>query len=92
MRILLTMLAMFMAVSCTTVAEKKAKVVFLHGSRSHASGDHEFKAGSHLLAKHIGVYTAVAIELGSKGHDACDITKVVSGFRQPLGIASYDRR
>ena len=30
-----------------------AKVVFLYGARSHASGDHEFKAGSHLLAKHI---------------------------------------
>ena len=51
-----------MAVSCTTVAEKKAKVVFLHGSRSHASGDHEFKAGSHLLAKHINKQKDVAIE------------------------------
>jgi hypothetical protein len=39
-----------------------AKVVFLHGGRSHASGDHEFKAGSHLLAKHFNAQKKVAIE------------------------------
>ena len=39
-----------------------AKVVFLHGSRSHASGDHEFKAGSHLLAKHINAQKKVNLQ------------------------------
>ena len=36
-----------------------AKVVFLYGARSHASGDHEFQAGSHLLAKHINTQDKV---------------------------------
>jgi len=39
-----------------------AKVVFLHGSRSHASGDHEFQAGSHLLAKHINAQKKVSLQ------------------------------
>ena len=43
-------------------AISKHKVVFLHGSRSHASGDHEFQAGSHLLAKHLNVQKKVNIE------------------------------
>ena len=44
------------------LAKAKHKVVFLHGSRSHASGDHEFQAGSHLLAKHLNVQKKVNIE------------------------------
>tara|TARA_Y100000588_G_scaffold259387_1_gene274083 strand:+ start:387 stop:1352 length:966 start_codon:yes stop_codon:yes gene_type:complete len=43
-------------------AEKATKVVFLHGGRSHASGDHEFKAGSHLLAKHLNKQSAVSVK------------------------------
>lgn len=39
-----------------------AKVVFLHGSKSHASGDHEFKAGSNLLAKHINAQKKVNLQ------------------------------
>ena len=39
-----------------------AKVVFLHGSKSHASGDHEFKAGSNLLAKHINAQKKVHLQ------------------------------
>ena len=39
-----------------------AKVVFLYGARSHASGDHEFKAGSHLLAKHINAQKKVNLQ------------------------------
>ena len=42
--------------------DPSAKVVFLHGSRSHASGDHEFKAGSHLLAKHINAQKKVNLQ------------------------------
>jgi len=42
-------------------AKKATKIVFLHGGRSHASGDHEFKAGSHLLAKHLNKQSAVSI-------------------------------
>jgi hypothetical protein len=37
------------------------KVVFLYGSRSHASGDHEFQAGCHLLAKHLNAQKKVPI-------------------------------
>ena len=44
------------------ISLQAAKVVFLHGSRSHASGDHEFKAGSHLLAKHLNAQKKVAIK------------------------------
>ena len=43
-------------------AKAKHKVVFLHGSRSHASGDHEFQAGSHLLAKHLNAQDKVDVE------------------------------
>ncbi|MFL2914635.1 MAG: hypothetical protein ACJZ64_08375 [Opitutales bacterium] len=39
-----------------------AKVVFLYGARSHASGDHEFQAGSHLLAKHINAQDKVDLQ------------------------------
>ena len=39
-----------------------AKVLFLHGSRSHASGDHEFQAGSHLLTKHINAQKKVNLQ------------------------------
>ena len=42
-------------------AKKQAKIVFLHGGRSHASGDHEFKAGSHLLAKHLNKQSSVSV-------------------------------
>ena len=44
------------------LAKDKHKVVFLHGSRSHASGDHEFQAGSHLLAKHLNAQDKVDVE------------------------------
>ena len=39
-----------------------AKVLFLYGSRSHASGDHEFQAGSHLLTKHINAQKKVNLQ------------------------------
>ena len=39
----------------------RKKVVFLYGSRSHASGDHEFQAGCHLLAKHLNAQKKVPI-------------------------------
>jgi hypothetical protein len=51
-------------IACTVFlgSVQAAKVVFLHGSRSHASGDHEFKAGSNLLAKHINAQKKVNIQ------------------------------
>lgn len=48
-----------------TAAAKDAKplqVMFLYGSPSHASGDHEFRAGSLLLAKQINGQDKVAIK------------------------------
>lgn len=39
-----------------------AKVLFLYGSKSHASGDHEFQAGSHLLTKHINAQKKVNLQ------------------------------
>ena len=38
------------------------KIVFLHGGRSHASGDHEFQAGSHLLANHLNAQKKVNLK------------------------------
>lgn len=38
------------------------KIVFLYGDRSHASGDHEFQAGSHLLAKHLNVQNEIEVQ------------------------------
>jgi hypothetical protein len=61
MRLLILVSTVILAFSCTAI-EKKAKIVFLHGNRSHASGDHEFKAGSNLLAKHLNKQKAVNVE------------------------------
>lgn len=64
--ILMRLLALFTVlffVSCQSIADQKtAKVIFLHGARSHASGDHEFKAGTHLLANHLNKQTAVKVK------------------------------
>ncbi|MBT3469895.1 MAG: hypothetical protein HOD72_01005 [Opitutae bacterium] len=60
-RLSLIVSLLFFLVS-SLMAEKNPKVVFLHGKRSHASGDHEFKAGSHLLAKHLNKQDSVPIE------------------------------
>jgi hypothetical protein len=49
-------------VQCFLGSVQAAKVVFLHGSKSHASGDHEFKAGSNLLAKHINAQKKVNLQ------------------------------
>ncbi len=40
---------------------ENAKIVFLYGAKSHASGDHEFQAGSHLLAKHLNAQSEVKV-------------------------------
>lgn len=40
-----------MAVSSLPMAAETKEIVFLAGNRSHASGEHEFRAGSLLLAK-----------------------------------------
>ena len=42
-------------------AENPPKLVFLYGAKSHRSGDHEFKAGSHLLANHLNRQDAVPV-------------------------------
>ena len=56
----MALLAFFM--TCFATAQKKSKIVFLYGARSHASGDHEFKAGSMLLAKHLNAQNKVPVE------------------------------
>ena len=38
------------------------KIVFLHGDKSHGSGDHEFRAGSLLLANHLNKQDAVPVD------------------------------
>ena len=48
--LLLTFLALFSSQSNYMTA-KTTNILFLAGSRSHASGDHEFRAGCMLLAK-----------------------------------------
>ena len=53
---------LFLYTTLLSVSLHAAKVVFLYGTRSHASGDHEFKAGSHLLAKHLNAQNKVAIQ------------------------------
>jgi len=60
---LLLALISFLIYSSLAFAADKVKIVFLHGDRSHSSGDHEFKAGSHLLANHLRVQTAVPMEV-----------------------------
>jgi hypothetical protein len=58
----LSLVFLSLALLYSATAEKQAKVVFLHGGRSHASGDHEFKAGSHLLAKHLNAQDKVSVK------------------------------
>ena len=57
-----TLALLAFSLSFAFVPAHAAKVVFLHGGRSHASGDHEFKAGSHLLAKHFNAQKKVPIQ------------------------------
>ncbi|MCM8538603.1 MAG: ThuA domain-containing protein [Lentisphaeraceae bacterium] len=58
-----TLASLLLMLGCQSVAEEKvAKVVFLYGAKSHASGDHEFKAGSHLLANHLNKQSAVKVK------------------------------
>ena len=45
------------------------KIIFLAGNKSHASGDHEFRAGSLLLAKRLNAQTDLPIQ-----------AKVISGW------------
>ncbi|MCH2208726.1 MAG: hypothetical protein MK132_23055 [Lentisphaerales bacterium] len=40
---------------------KLQKLFFLHGGRSHGPGDHELKAGSRLLAKHLNSQSKVKV-------------------------------
>ncbi|MBF0196565.1 MAG: ThuA domain-containing protein [Planctomycetes bacterium] len=60
-----TLLSLSVAIFFSGLAysqDKIAKIVFLHGARSHKSGDHEFKAGSHLLANHLNKQNAVSVK------------------------------
>lgn len=59
-KVLLTALLALVSFQGLLLAKPK-KVVFLHGARSHASGDHEFQAGSHLLANHLNKQNAVEV-------------------------------
>jgi hypothetical protein len=58
----------FLSSLCTSAWHLSAKskgehkIVFLHGGRSHASGDHEFQAGSHLLANHLNAQNKVNLK------------------------------
>lgn len=60
---IVTLIVFTFCSSCPLFAAKTTKVVFLHGDRSHASGDHEFKAGSHLLANHLRKQKAAAMKV-----------------------------
>ena len=59
-------LALFIALVCPLfIAAKPAetkKIVFIAGNRSHASGEHEFNAGCHLLAKALNEQSGLNVE------------------------------
>jgi hypothetical protein len=58
---LFTMICFSFILSISSVYGK-AKIVFLYGDKSHASGDHEFRAGSMLLANHLNRQNKVDVE------------------------------
>jgi type 1 glutamine amidotransferase len=60
-RLILTLLMVSFLGACSSNA-KESKIVFLYGAKSHRSGDHEFKAGCHLLAKHLNKQTAANVK------------------------------
>ena len=43
-------------------SEAPKKIVFIAGNRSHASGDHEFNAGCHVLAKALNEQSGLNVE------------------------------
>lgn len=49
-------------VSAEKDQQKKKKIVFIAGNRSHASGDHEFNAGCMLLAKALNEQSGLPVE------------------------------
>jgi hypothetical protein len=71
------LLALLVAILCPLLifakkepaAEKKKKIVFIAGNRSHASGDHEFRAGCMLLAKALNEQNDVPVEAIVVGAD-----------------------
>ncbi len=52
---------LFASTTATTAAET-TRILFLAGSRSHASGDHEFNAGCLLLAKALNEQSGLDVE------------------------------
>ena len=60
----LSILSVFWVLLSSLIAKPSGghKIVFLYGDRSHASGDHEFQAGSHLLAKHLNVQNEIEVQ------------------------------
>ena len=48
---------------------KKKKIVLIAGSRSHASGEHEFRAGCMLLAKVLNEQSGLDVEAVVVGRD-----------------------
>ena len=50
-------------------AEDKKKIVFIAGNRSHASGEHEFRAGCMILAKALNEQSGLPVEATVVGAD-----------------------
>ena len=86
------------------VERKTKKIVFIAGNRSHASGEHEFRAGCMLLAKSLessmGFKTVVyengwpkdpkAFEGAQAGIAVNVVTKDAAAWRQAIGKREFE--
>ena len=67
--ILPLLLALLCPLFLSANKDKAKKIVFIAGSRSHSSGEHEFRAGCMLLAKALNEQSGLNIEAVVVGRD-----------------------
>ena len=61
------------------LAEAETKVVFIAGNRSHSSGEHEFRAGSMLLAKALNEQSGLDVKASVVGVEWANNKSVLDG-------------
>lgn len=61
--IALSLIAFMCCLSTASASQETSKIVFLHGSKSHGPGAHEFRAGAILLAKALNEQSGLPVNV-----------------------------
>lgn len=80
---LIVVLCLFVACMVGAIPSKEAsdakRIVFIAGNRSHASGDHEFRAGCMLLAKALNEQSGLNVKAEVVGVDWAKTPEIMEG-------------